>query len=80
MNAPHRHAKRTEAPLTPEEALARFRAQWPVERTRALAWLECGTPAEREAAMFRLAQRAMEKTETQGPADDAVRALVGRLA
>lgn len=76
MNASFNHSAAGEAAhLTPEEALARFQERFPVERTRDMAALCTGTPAEREAAAFRIAARAMERN-VQTPADHAVRGLL----
>lgn len=52
-----------------EAALARFRAEWPIERTRDMAASFCGTPAEQEAAAMRIGAR---RAKAETPADAAV--------
>lgn len=54
------------------EALARFQAKWPVERTRDMAAFARGD----EAAGLRIAARALERIERENAADRAVRGLL----
>ena len=61
---------------TAEDALARFRAEWPPERCKALGDAIIGTPAEQAAAEVRIVERALERREGDSPADAAVRKLV----
>jgi hypothetical protein len=61
------------------EALARFQAKWPAERCKALGAFYVGTPAERDAALFRIAERAMDR-EDLTPAEAAMRSMCRGLA
>jgi Tfp pilus assembly major pilin PilA len=58
-----------------EAALARFQAQWPLDRCRRLRNVVCGTPAEKAAAEASYVADALARAETT-----ADRAVVGRLS
>jgi hypothetical protein len=59
-----------------DEALARFRAQWPAERCKTLRDAIIGTPAEKAAASASFVADALARVSAETPADKAVLGLL----
>lgn len=78
MNAPpiDLHLRDIEREEAAADALARFHAEWPPERSRRLRDAVCGTPAERDAANASFLADALASNQPETPADAAARGLL----